>query len=167
MTFHAFKEYLAYKWKAKSRHGIHSPFVYYFIENVLMSERHVEIPAPIKNCDLPGRYAALVARMAHCYNYGVINIAARESKIDQTRCDLLVFTPAAGNWNSQLNQALRSINKNGVIIIPEIHKTYAHTAEWNRIRATPETPVTIDLYGVGVLFFKEEFREKQHFILNY
>ncbi|OSZ82734.1 hypothetical protein CAP35_05585 [Chitinophagaceae bacterium IBVUCB1] len=35
MTLHAFIQYLQYRWKAKTRHGIHSPFVYAFIDNCL------------------------------------------------------------------------------------------------------------------------------------
>lgn len=35
MTLHAFTAYIKYRLKAKSRHGIHSPFVYAFIDNCL------------------------------------------------------------------------------------------------------------------------------------
>ncbi len=35
MTLHALIQYIRYKWKAKTRHGIHSPFVYAFIDDCL------------------------------------------------------------------------------------------------------------------------------------
>lgn len=35
MTLHAFIQYVKYRWKAKGRHGVHSPFVYKFIEDGL------------------------------------------------------------------------------------------------------------------------------------
>ena len=37
--FFLLKQFLIYKWKAKSAHGIHSPFVYDFIETVLKDQR--------------------------------------------------------------------------------------------------------------------------------
>jgi hypothetical protein len=35
MSFHSFIEFIKYRSKAKTRHGIHSPFVYAFIDNCL------------------------------------------------------------------------------------------------------------------------------------
>lgn len=35
MTFHAFIEYLKYRLHAQTRHGVHSPFVYRFVESGL------------------------------------------------------------------------------------------------------------------------------------
>ena len=34
------KQYLIYLWKARSAHGVHSPFVFQFINEVLKDERH-------------------------------------------------------------------------------------------------------------------------------
>lgn len=35
MTTHALLQYIQYRWHAKTRHGIHSPFVYAFVDNCL------------------------------------------------------------------------------------------------------------------------------------
>lgn len=44
MSFHTFIEYLKYRLKAKGRHGTHSPFVYAFVDQVLMDKS----PVPFK-----------------------------------------------------------------------------------------------------------------------
>lgn len=41
MSFHTFIEYLKYRLKAKGRHGTHSPFVYAFVDHVLMDKSAV------------------------------------------------------------------------------------------------------------------------------
>lgn len=44
MTFYSFCEYLKYRLKAKTRHGVHSPFVFQFIEKVLRDKSGIPFP---------------------------------------------------------------------------------------------------------------------------
>jgi hypothetical protein len=43
VNLHRFTQYIKYKWKAKGRHGVHSPFVYKFIEDGLQKIRAVSL----------------------------------------------------------------------------------------------------------------------------
>lgn len=43
MNVHSFTEYIKYRLKAKTRHGIHSPFVYAFIDNCLGSKSSLSL----------------------------------------------------------------------------------------------------------------------------
>jgi hypothetical protein len=48
VTFHAFIEYLKYRWKAKTRHGVHSPFAYRLVDEVLLKPSPLALPERIK-----------------------------------------------------------------------------------------------------------------------
>ena len=58
-------------------------------------------------------------------------------------------------------------DKETAVIIPSIHKTPLHTQCWNELAADLQVKLSIDLYKTGLLFFKDEFKEKQHFVLKY
>lgn len=153
MNFHAFKQWVRYRWHAKTRHGVHSPFVYDLADNVIRNRHALEIPAFANNHRLEHKYLLLVARMMRHY--------------DIPASDIILITEAADRWNFLLEQQLTTIGKNAVVIIEGIHKTERNTLMWNQICRMPGIPVSIDLYGIGLLFFKDEFREKQHFVLKY
>ncbi len=53
------------------------------------------------------------------------------------------------------------------MMVAGIHKTKRHSAKWLRLRKHPKVMMSIDLYGVRLLFFRKEFKEKQHFVLKY
>lgn len=49
MTLHSLIEFIKYRLKAKTRHGIHSPFVYAFIDNCLGMQSHLSLKERINN----------------------------------------------------------------------------------------------------------------------
>lgn len=54
-----------------------------------------------------------------------------------------------------------------IYLLEDIHKTAKHTASWDAIRESPDIKMSIDLYKCGMLLSLEEFKEKQHFILQH
>jgi hypothetical protein len=133
MNLHALTEYIKYRWKAKSRHGIHSPFVYQLIDKCLL-----------------------------------VNGAPLRERIDAyfKNNPIILIAGSPGKWQDLLNAHLPMLNNESVLLIENIHGSEAHTKAWNDIARNDTVLLSIDLYTMGLLFFKPEFKIKQHFVLK-
>ncbi|MDR3678975.1 MAG: hypothetical protein P4L41_03340 [Flavipsychrobacter sp.] len=137
---------------AKTRHGVHSPFVYGFIEQVLLSTSVAVPQSPIIEGDtmsIPTRYQCLLGR---------INEYCKPRAIQIIPIDRI---------DSFIAEKLPLIGSDEVILAPSIHSTVEGSAAWARLINDPRVRLSIDLYGIGLLFFNKEFKEQQHFILKY
>lgn len=166
MNPHALSEYLKYLWRAKKLHGVHSPFAYSFSEDVLYTSATAK-QADLSTLQLPDKYKKLIARIKDKYNYGdpcyVSNTA-----LDQPLTNMIMLTEGnPGNWLQLFNKYYPAMPCDAVVIIPGIHNTPRHSKKWKRLHIHPKILMSIDLYGIGLIFFKKEFKEKQHFILRY
>ncbi len=62
---------------------------------------------------------------------------------------------------------LKSINENSLLIFDDIYWTAGMTKAWEEIKAHAAVTLTIDLYKVGLVFFRKENKQKEHFCLRY
>ena len=58
-----------------------------------------------------------------------------------------------------------SIQDDSIIIIDDIHLSQEMERAWKKIIAMPEVRLSIDLFRLGLLFFREEM-QKQHLMLK-
>lgn len=58
------------------------------------------------------------------------------------------------------------IEQNGVIVVGDIHWSKEMEEAWETIKAIPEARVTIDIFSMGLVFFRKEMTP-EHFIINY
>ena len=169
MTPHAIIEYVKYRWKAKDRHGIHSPFAYDLSEKVL-SKRSDASPSGkhTKETWLPAKYLRLLHNVTAYYQYNNLYFVSTDEPSEIPFQDMLLFkSDKPGNWVRHFNKYLSRLSENGAVLIAGIHNSKRHSAKWQRLHNHPKVFMSVDLYGVGILFFKKEFKEKQHFILKY
>ncbi|NSL90591.1 O-methyltransferase [Chitinophaga solisilvae] len=64
-------------------------------------------------------------------------------------------------------QCLQHIHEYSVLIFDDIHWTPEMEAAWHTIQENSQVTMTIDLFFIGLVFFRKDFKIKQHFTLKY
>lgn len=54
-----------------------------------------------------------------------------------------------------------------MLVFDDIHWSREMENAWATIQAHPSVRCTIDLFFIGIVFFRQEFREKQHFTIRF
>ncbi|HSB91879.1 MAG TPA: class I SAM-dependent methyltransferase, partial [Flavitalea sp.] len=54
-----------------------------------------------------------------------------------------------------------------IMIFDDIHWSPGMERAWNRIKSDPRVRMSIDLFFVGIVLFREEFKVKQNFVIHY
>ena len=65
------------------------------------------------------------------------------------------------------NSLAEKINSNSILIFDDIHWSEEMEEAWEIIRSHPSVRLSMDLFFLGIVFFREEFKIKQHFIIRY
>jgi hypothetical protein len=64
-------------------------------------------------------------------------------------------------------QLLPLCNENSLLIFDDIHWSKEMESAWNEINRHPSVTLTIDLFFVGLVFLKKDFKAKQHFSIQF
>ena len=155
-------EYLKYKLRAQDRHGVHSPFVYSFNEDVLNHSSTIDqLINNIKayysiqsthTIDLPN------ANKSQPYGIMVSNKSAMLFKKLQI-WDL--------NTKNNLSAPLHQMGNDDILIVKPLYTNPLNKQQWDMLKDDARVKLCIDLFHLGLLFFREEFIMKQHFILKF
>lgn len=62
---------------------------------------------------------------------------------------------------------LKKVQNNSILVFDDIHWSREMESAWERIRQHPAVRCTIDLFFIGIVVFRQEFREKQHFTIRH
>ena len=96
------------------------------------------------------------------------NVLGSKLKTQDSRLDLVFFD---GNHKkiptlNYFNQCLSLATNDSVFIFDDIHWSGEMEEAWEEIKSPPKVTVTIDLFFLGLVFFRKE-QAKENFILKF
>lgn len=106
------------------------------------------------------------------------NISITEGNFDLTLpavvggLSTIDFAFLDGNHRQQptenyFHQLLAKVQDDSILIFDDIHWSAEMEAAWDTIKAHPAVRCTVDLFFIGIVFFRPEFHEKQHFTIRF
>jgi predicted O-methyltransferase YrrM len=73
------------------------------------------------------------------------------------------YEPTLAYFKSMLPE----ISNDSILVFDDIHWSAGMEQAWREIQADEKVRCTVDLFFLGIVFFREEFREKQHFSVRF
>ena len=124
--------------------------------------------------------ATEIARLARAKfeTLGLKNIKLVEGNFDYTLPAVLHALPSVdlafvdGNHRcdptlNYFDWLLPKATNDSIFIFDDIHWSGEMEQAWNVVCHHPSARCSVDLFFIGIIFFRQEFREKQHFIVRF
>lgn len=170
-------KYWRHYFVSHSRHGTHSPFVYKLVDEVIYQKTSKasasELPATIQNkSKVEQKKYALMDRLLRTFAYDNFNYWAdrpQESyaSLLQQQCGSYAYRHIYYIDREDLDlNFLGNVGDRDLFIINEPHQSKKREAYWDKIKKDDRVVVTIDLYRVGLVFFRKEQR-KENFLIRF
>ena len=64
-------------------------------------------------------------------------------------------------------ELLTKINNDSILVFDDIHWSREMEQAWATIKNHPSVQCTVDIFFIGLVFFRKEFKEKQHFVVRF
>lgn len=188
-----FIEIIKYTWKAKGRHGIHSPFVYDLLDNCfkipVSREKIIGISTKIKlhentlRCLMQlSKHLKFNTLLTETRLKTDIEVLAKELNIPsdiqnlsffdqlekEQHASIILLTTDTRNDGilTKVNELLTLLDENSLILIDGIRANDHAYSEWKQLKEKTEFHFSADVFHFGILA-KRSFQEKEQFILRY
>ena len=111
-------------------------------------------------------------------SFGLLNTSIVHGNFDKTLPEALDklatvdFAFIDGNHSQEpteryFQQLLSKINNDSILVFDDIHWSREMEQAWENIKKHPSVRCTIDLFFTGIVFFRQEFREKQQYTIRF
>lgn len=138
-------------------HGVHSPFVFDFIQQVLLkymdaAPAQIPISIPLFGSNAEKKYRSMISRMMSYYVHHQFQWYIYDA-------DISTFSNAGKNASPA--------SPTEIHIFTGIRTSNVAEKQWLEIKKNEEVTCSIDLFFVGFLFFKKDFKEKLDFMIRF
>ena len=65
------------------------------------------------------------------------------------------------------HELLAKTNNDSILVFDDIHWSSEMEAAWETIKNNAAVTCSIDLFFIGIILFRKEFKEKQHFVIRF
>jgi predicted O-methyltransferase YrrM len=116
--------------------------------------------------------------LQHFKKLSLNNIQLVEGNFDATLKEIVLQHPVIdfafvdGNHRQEptvryFQQLISCMHNDSILVFDDIHWSKEMELAWESIKNHPAVKCTIDLFFIGIVLFRNEFREKQHFSIRY
>ena len=160
MLFRIFS-YLKFLLKSTNEHGVHSPFVFDFVTKGLYNKK-------IKNVifndyqqleKLSKKKKKILSKIVFHFKVNTIFFEKDNFSKFQNNNFKILYTK---NLSSIQKLEPSSLSAKHIVIIDSIHQNKQSYQNWKKFTQNKEITVSIDLFYLGLLFFRKE-QAKEHF----
>lgn len=164
MAFYTFFQRIKYWLIAKNRHGVHSPFVYDFVEKILNGrwpDKNFSQFPYWKQVGFTSKQSIILDRICSYYNIHSIHLPGNQIKIatNNSGIRLLIY--------SELKHIELNNHYSDIVVIINPYSSAVNYSDWRRLTTEPEITLSLDIFEMGICFFCKEFLAKQHFVLKH
>lgn len=64
-------------------------------------------------------------------------------------------------------QLIPYLTEHSIVIVDDIHWSEGMEQAWEQIKGNPAATLSIDLFFIGLVFFRKDFKVKQHFVVRF
>ena len=160
-----FLQYICYYLTATNKHGVHSPFVFQLLTEVIQTKRFY-YNGNKKN-------SALISRLlSHFKPKKIVEIGSHflyeksiiyHQSFQNIKSDLIDFIYIQKSTTDTLKKALKYMHNDSVLVLNNIHQT---KEEWKFLLNHSKVNVSINLFYIGLVFLRDQ-QEEQHFTIRF
>lgn len=186
-------EIIKYTWKAKGRHGIHSPFVYDLLDNcfkipvsrdkiigvstkikvhgntlrcLMQLSKHLKFNTLLTETRLQTDIEGLANELSIPSNIQNLSFFNQLEKEQHASIILVTADHRNDGILTKVNDLLPLLDENSLILIDGIRANDRAYSEWKQLKEKTEFHFSADVFHFGILA-KRSFQEKEEFILRY